>query len=83
MKMFSECAGNCCVCMLGTGTCLAGHGDDDFCLASKETIIHRLDNGEFESYRDVMIGTLKSQYGYDYMESEKMNFGLYKKKGKK
>lgn len=56
--------------MLGTGTCLVGHGDDDFRLASKETIINRLDNGEFASLRNIMIDALKTQYGYDYTERE-------------
>ena len=66
MKMFSDCSGECCVCVCGDGGCLAVHGDDDFYLASKEAIVSRLDNGKYKSYTDVMIGTLKSRYGYDY-----------------
>lgn len=65
MKMFSDCSGECCVCACG-GFCLAGHGDDDFCLASKEKIIENLDKGYYPSYTDYMIGTLKSMYGYEY-----------------
>lgn len=66
MKMFSDCSGECCICVCGDGGCLAGHGDDDFYLESKDAIISRLDNGQYKPYTDIMIGTLKSRYGYDY-----------------
>lgn len=65
MKMFSDCSGECCICACGD-MCLAGHGDDNFCLASKEQIVSRLDNGKYKRYTDIMIGVLKSRYGYDY-----------------
>lgn len=66
MKMFSDCS-DCCVCAFGDGGCLAGHGDDDFVPASKETIIKRLDGGRFGSYyRKQMIDYLLERYGYDY-----------------
>ena len=65
MKMFSVCSGECCVCAY-SGCCYAGHGDDDFYLASKEKIIKNLDNGEFSSYTDYMIKTLRDVYGYEY-----------------
>jgi len=65
MKMFSDCSGECCVCACGD-FCLAGHGDDDYSLASKERIIARLDKGEYPSYTDYMINTLKVVYGYEY-----------------
>lgn len=42
MKMFSNCSGSCCICSMSTGGCLAGHGDDDFALASYEELIRRL-----------------------------------------
>ncbi len=57
MKMFSDCSGECCICACGN-CCLAGHGDDDFCPASSQQIIERLNNGEYPNYRDTMIGEL-------------------------
>ena len=65
MKMFSDCSGECCVCACGEG-CLAGHGDDFYCLASKEQIIARLDKGQYSSYTKTMISTLENVYGYKY-----------------
>lgn len=65
MKMFSDCSGECCLCGVGQG-CLAGHGDDDFYPATKEQIIERLDNGQFPSYRQMMIDHLKRAFNYDY-----------------
>lgn len=65
MKMFSNCSGECCVCSCGSGY-LAGHGDDDFYLASKEMIIENLDQGKYSSYTEYMINTLKNVYGYEY-----------------
>ena len=65
MKMFSNCSGECCICSCGSG-CLAGHGDDDFYLASKEMIIENLDQGKYSSYTEYMINTLKNVYGYEY-----------------
>jgi hypothetical protein len=50
------------------GCCLAGHGDDDYSLASKNQIIKRLDNGEYPDYRKLMIDTLKNKYNYDYIK---------------
>lgn len=67
MKWFTDCRGPCCVCALGR-FCLAGHGDDDFCLASKELIIENLDKGLYSSYTNYMIETLKNVYGYEYKE---------------
>ena len=57
MKMFTDCAGECCVCACGD-FCLAGHGDDDFAPATNEQIIQRLNNGKYSNYRDKMIGEL-------------------------
>ena len=37
MKMFSDCSGECCVCANG-GYCIAGHGDDYFSPASKDSL---------------------------------------------
>lgn len=65
MKMYSDCSGECCVCACGM-FCLAGHGDDDFCLASKEQIIENLDNNRYRSYTDYMITTLRNVYNYEY-----------------
>ena len=69
MKMFSDCSGECCVCACGD-FCLAGHGDDDFCLATKEQIISRLDKGQYRAYRFEMVNTLQKVYGYTYTRSE-------------
>ena len=54
MKMFSDCSGECCVCVCGD-FCLAGHGDDDYWPASDEKIIKRLDKGQYPDYREMMI----------------------------
>lgn len=72
MKMFSDCSGECCICACGD-LCLAGHGDDNFCLASKEQIIERLDKGKYKSYTDIMIDVLKHRYDYDYKGSAQWN----------
>jgi len=69
MKMFSDCSGECCVCACGD-FCLAGHGDDDFRLATKEQIISRLDKGQYRSYRFMMVNTLFNVYNYEYTRSE-------------
>ncbi len=65
MKMFSLCSGECCICACGN-LCLAGHGDDDFTIASKEEIIKRLDEGRYPSWREYMIEHLLKRYGYKY-----------------
>lgn len=64
MKLFSDCC-HCWVCS-AQGHCLAGIGDDDFSPASKEEIIRRLDEGEFESKRKEMIKFLEEKYHYKY-----------------
>ena len=65
MKFFSNCSGECCVCVCGE-FCLAGHGDDDFRLASKQQIIDRLNKGKYKSYTDYMIRVLQNAYAYEY-----------------
>lgn len=65
MKWFTDCSGECCVCICGDA-CLAGHGDDYYSLASKEQIIARLDKGQYPSYTKIMINTLENIYGYKY-----------------
>ena len=65
--MFSDCSGECCVCVCGD-FCLAGHGDDDYWPASDEQIIKRLDKGQYPDYREMMINELKRRgikYGYE------------------
>lgn len=64
-----NCSGECCVCA-NAGGCLAGHGDDYFIPAKKEKIIERLNNNEYEIYREYMIKYLKEKYGLDYAESK-------------
>lgn len=78
MKMFSECSGECCICACGD-FCIAGHGDDYFCLASVEQVIDRLDRGAYTSYVDYMIDFLKAS-GYEY---DLKNLGSKKRKEEK
>ena len=66
MKMFSDCSGECCVCWIGNHSCLAGHGDDHFSLASKEKIIERIKNKEYPDWHDYMKNVLRDKYGYNY-----------------
>lgn len=65
MKMFSDCSGECAVCGCA-GSCLAGHGDDDFYPATKKQLIERLDQGEYHKDRQLMIDTLKAQFDFIY-----------------
>ena len=65
MKWFTDCSGECCICACGD-FCLAGHGDDDYSLASKKQIIERLDKGQYSSHTKTMINTLENIYGYKY-----------------
>lgn len=65
IKMFSDCSNLCCICALGK-FCLAGHGDDDFILASKEQIIDNLNSGRYSTYRGYMIRVLQEKYNYEY-----------------
>lgn len=67
MKMFTDCSGECCICACGDA-CLAGHGDDDFRLASKEQLIKRLDNDYYSSHKETMLNTLKYVYDYKYQD---------------
>ena len=73
MKMFTDCSGECCICVCGDA-CLAGHGDDYYSLASKEQIIQRLDRGQYPSYTDIMLETLKNIYGHKYEEPIKKKY---------
>ena len=66
MKMFSDCSDDCSVCRLGDGGCIAGHGDDDFCLATEEQLVERLDNNKYSDRRSYMITVLKDKFGIDY-----------------
>lgn len=43
-------------------------GDDDFILASAKQIIERLQKGQYSSYKELMIETLKTQYNINYEE---------------
>lgn len=64
--MFSNCSGPCCTCACAGG-CLAGHGDDDYVPANKESVIHRLDTDDYKNYREEMIQYLKTAFNYDYV----------------
>lgn len=65
MKLFSNCC-DCIICSQN-GHCLAGHGDDDFSIASKDVLIDKLKNDKL-SHRDINIikGTLLLEYNYNY-----------------
>lgn len=69
-SMFSNCSGDCGICGCG-GFCLAGHGDDDFCLATAEQIIDRLDNNLYPDSRELMIETLALTYKIGYKKEGK------------
>jgi hypothetical protein len=45
MKFFSVC-NDCIICACSGSICLAGHGDDDFCIASKEQLLLRYKTGK-------------------------------------
>ena len=66
MKMFSDCSNECCVCAFSGGTCLAGHGDDDFVPASKEELLRRLQFCEDKRSRQHIIDFLKDYYNYEF-----------------
>lgn len=69
---FSSCAGNCPICHhhYQPYNCLAGHDDDHFSLASKETLINELDNYGPKLYGyNLIIKTLKREYDYDYEQN--------------
>lgn len=54
MNMFSSCSGECCTCAI-EDNCVAGHGDDEYCPADVDTIIERLLNNRYPSYRKTML----------------------------
>ena len=43
-------------------------GTNDFILASAKQIIERLQKGQYSSYKELMIETLKTQYNINYEE---------------
>lgn len=47
MYFGSSCSGECVVCACSGGGCLAGHGDDDYQLASKEQLIAIIKTGRY------------------------------------
>ena len=65
MKMFTDCSGECCICVNGD-FCLAGHGDDDYWPATKEQVIERLVKGQYESYKQTMKDYLRDKFDYTY-----------------
>lgn len=54
MSMFSDCCGECCICAVGDG-CVPLHGDNEYHPANRRTIISRLKNNEYQSYRKMML----------------------------
>ena len=69
MKMFTDCSGECCVCKYGDN-CSAGHGDDDYCDATKEQVIERLNNGSYAYCKEIMIAYLRDYFNYEYKEKK-------------
>ena len=67
MKLFSDCSGECAVCGCA-GLCRAGNGDDDSNHTSAKRIIETLQKGQYSSYKELMIETLKTQYNINYEE---------------
>lgn len=55
----------CEICALAGG-CLAGMRDNYFVIASKEQLIERLDNNQYESYHKKIKETLIREYLFDY-----------------
>lgn len=65
MEFGTSCSGECAVCGNGEGCC-AGHGDDDYSLATQEQLINRLNKRLYSAYRKLMINTLKQKFDYVY-----------------
>ncbi len=65
MLQFTNCSGECCVCG-NSGACLAGHGDDDFYLATKDELIRRLKNEECLDNRKTITDILWKKYKIEY-----------------
>lgn len=63
--MFSSCRDKCIVCRSFDEMCLAGHGDDDFCRASKEQLIKRLSKEKYDEKQKRLIKNRLSEW-YDY-----------------
>lgn len=60
MKLFSDCSGPCILCAC-SGGCLAGHGDDDFCPASSDTLFKRLKTTSSDDNKITILGELKKR----------------------
>lgn len=69
MKMLCDCSGDCSICEY-SDCCCAGHGDDDYTLASSEKIMVNLECGWFADRVELMTNTLKDVYGICW-ETEK------------
>jgi len=67
MIQFTDCSGECAVCACGDA-CAAGHGDDDYCPASKDQLISRLSMDRYAGNRQLMIDTLKQKFNFTYCE---------------
>ena len=63
MKLFSDCAGNCCICKCGDSNCLSGIGDNNYVKATKEQVVNRFFGYKtFSDYKRKMIQYLKEEY---------------------
>lgn len=80
---FPICGSKCPICAVADMYCLAGNGDDDYSPATKEQVIKRLDEGSFNSKRDMMTKYLKREFNYDYdnprKEANMSNYIMSKK----
>lgn len=65
MLKFGKCKQNCCICAYDE-ECHIHSYEDNFSLATKETLIDRLDNKKHKDKTLIMIRTLKREYGYKY-----------------
>jgi len=60
MKMFTDCSGECKDCYIHfVGGCIAGHGDDDFCLIDKDTALLIIKKGWVKGY---LLDELKNKF---------------------
>lgn len=65
MLKFGKCRKNCCICAHDED-CHIHCYEENFSLATKGTIIDRLDSKKHKNDTLSMIRTLKREYGYEY-----------------
>lgn len=60
----------CAICRFGDDNCLTAMYEDNFCLATKNQIIERLNNNRYPCYRQVMINALNTKFNHVYVNGE-------------